>query len=90
MVDEHREIYRGRNITIRPAAEPVLGAPSSAEDAGAELYIDDEPIFTLRDGAGMYLASGFAYEPQSSLVDVGKRIVDYREATQEQEHDGSP
>lgn len=84
MVDEHRETYKGRNITIRPAAGPMLGrAPSSAEGAAAELYIDDEPIFTLRDSAGMYLASGLAYEPESSLVEVGKRIVDFREAAQE-------
>jgi hypothetical protein len=32
----------------------------------------------------MYLASGYAYDPQESLVDLGKRIVDYREAVQQE------
>ena len=78
MQDQH-ETYKGRSIVVRQQRTDATAEPG-AEGAEPELYIDDEPVFTVRDSAGMYVAAGLAYDPQRSLVELGKRIVDYREA----------
>jgi hypothetical protein len=94
-VEEHRETYKGRNIVVRPraaeaAAERAAAERAAAEAAEPELYIDDEPVSIVRDSAGMYVAAGYAYDPQTSLVDLAQRIIDYREAAQQEEEHGHP
>jgi hypothetical protein len=100
IVEEHRETYKGRNIVVRPrtteaaaeraAAERAAAEAAEAETAEAELYIDDEPVSTVRNSAGMYIATGYAYDPQTSLTDLAQRIIDYRDATQQGEQHGHP
>jgi hypothetical protein len=82
-VEEHRETYKGRTIVVRPRQTEALPERAAAEAAEPELFIDEEPVFTLRDSGGMYIAAGLAYDPQSSLAELGKRIVDSREALPE-------
>jgi hypothetical protein len=79
VVQDQHETYRGRSIVVRQQRTDATAEPG-AEGAAPELYIDDELVFTVRDSAGMYIAAGLAYDPQRSLVELGKRIVDYREA----------
>lgn len=89
-MEEHRETYKGRDITVRqPTAEAMTQriAPESTE---SELYINGEPVFTVRDASGMYIAAGFAYAPQSSLVNLAKQIIDYRDAAQQEGERGHP
>lgn len=81
---EHREVYRGRSIIVRQRDTEAIPEPAAAEAAEPELSIDDQPVSTVRNSSGRYIASGFAYDPQESLVDLGKRIVDYREAEQQE------
>jgi hypothetical protein len=92
MADEH-QVYRDRDILIKKAATEVNGPRIFAEGViggpQPELFIDDEPVVTLRDKTGMYIASGFAYDPQSSLLDLAKLIVDYQVAVQ-QGREGAP
>jgi hypothetical protein len=82
---EQREIYKGREIILRTGAEASTARATAGirEDEagadGAELYIDGERIFTLRDAGGAYIASGFAFDPQPSPVDLARKIIDYRE-----------
>lgn len=82
---EQREIYKGREIIIRTGAEASTARASAGigeDEAGAdgsELYIGEERIFTVRDAGGAFIASGFAFDPQPSLIDLAKRIIDYRE-----------
>jgi hypothetical protein len=82
---EQREIYKGREIILRTGAEASTARATAGirEDEagadGAELYIDAERIFTLRDAGGAYIASGFAFDPQPSPVDLARKIIDYRE-----------
>ncbi len=82
---EQREIYKGREIILRTGAEASTARATAGirEDEagadGAELYIDGERIFTVRDAGGAYIASGFAFDPQPSPVDLAKKIIDYRE-----------
>jgi hypothetical protein len=83
-VGEHRQVYKGRSIIVRQRDSEAIPEPAAVEAAEPELLIDDEPVPTVRDASGMYLASGYAYDPQESLVDLGKRIVDYREAVQQE------
>ncbi|MFI0449659.1 hypothetical protein [Actinomadura sp. 6N118] len=85
---EERQTYKGREIIVRPRAagaarESAMTERAGAEAAEAELYIDQEPISTVRDSAGMYVAAGYAYDPQNSLKDLGRRIIDYREAARQ-------
>ncbi len=90
---EHRETYKDREIVVRPRTGDIAEATpdraaaehATAERATPELYINGEPIFTVRDQAGLYIAAGFAYAPESSLVDLAKRIIDYQDAVQQGE-----
>jgi hypothetical protein len=78
-MEQRTESYRGHEIVVEPRAEEAL------TEAPAEpgVFIDGDPVHAVRDSAGMYIAAGFAYAPQDSLVNLAKRIVDYREATEE-------
>jgi hypothetical protein len=81
-VAEHSETYKGRRIMIRPRTAEATTGRAPGEGAEPELYIDDEPVFTVRESSGAYVAAGFAYAPEASLVDLAKRIIDYRDAVQ--------
>src|SRR5688500_8100614 len=85
---EQRDTYKGREIIVRTGAEAVAARAAAGigeGEAGAgdtELYIDGERIFILRDAGGALMASGFAFDPQPSAIDLARKIIDYREATQ--------
>ena len=65
---EHRETYKGRHIV-------VSGTPEKPE-----LSIDGKQIFIIRNASGAYLASGFAFDPQPSAVELARKIIDYQQA----------
>jgi hypothetical protein len=67
---DHRETYKGRQIVIG-------GTPDKPE-----LSIDGKQIFILRNASGAYLASGFAFDPQPSVADLARKIIDYQQTTQ--------
>ena len=81
-VAEHSETYKGRRIMIRPHTAEATTERAMGEGAAPELYIDDEPVFTVRERSGAYIAAGLAYAPEASLVELAKRIIDYRDAVQ--------
>lgn len=95
-MSEQRERYKGREIVVSTG---VAATPDSAEAAREglasspvedELVIDGKPVFTRRASGDVYIASGFAYSPESSLVDLAKRMIDYDEAVrQEGDHGDS-
>lgn len=91
-MEEHQESYLGRNIVIKPRLPVTIPEERAADEvAEPQLYIDDELVHTVLDSAGMYIAAGFAYDPQNSLTDLAQRIIDYRDATtQEREGHGHP
>ncbi|MDQ3184932.1 MAG: tyrosinase cofactor [Pseudomonadota bacterium] len=82
---EQRETYKGREIILRTGAEAssVRAAAGIREDEagadGAELTIDGERIFTVRDAGGAFIASGFAFDPQPLPIALARKIIDYRE-----------
>ena len=65
---EHRETYKGRQIVVG-------GTPEKPE-----LSIDGKQIFIVRNASGAYLASGFAFDPQPSAVELARKIIDYQQA----------
>lgn len=82
---EQRETYKGREIILRTGVEASaaraaagIGEGEAGAD-GAELFIDGERIFTVRDAGGAFIASGLAFDPQPSLIDLARKIIDYRE-----------
>ena len=82
---EQRETYKGREIILRTGAEASaartaagIGEGEAGAD-GAELYINGERIFTVRETGGAFIASGLAFDPQPSLIDLAKKIIDYRQ-----------
>lgn len=86
---EQRETYKGREIVVRTGADAAaagrtVGLPGAeAVAAGGEavdLRIDGEQVFIIQDSSGSYIASGFAFDPQPSPVDLARKIIDYREA----------
>ena len=82
---EQRETYKGREIILRTGAEAAAARATTGigeDEAGAEgseLYIDGERLFTIRDAGGKYMASGFAFDPQSTQIELAKKVIDYRE-----------
>jgi hypothetical protein len=87
---EQRETYKGREILIRPRTGEPEAAPTGGADAARaasettepELLIDGKPVFTIRNSSGAYIAGGHAFEPQTSLVELAKRLIDSREPVQ--------
>jgi hypothetical protein len=85
---EQREVYKGREIIVRSGEEALAarrGAPPLPEEGvqdveAPDLYIDGERIFTVRNAAGAFIASGFAFDPQPSPIDLARKIIDYKEA----------
>ena len=85
---EQRETYKGREIVVRTGedapAEGVAGlGAAGAGRAGGEavdVRIDGKNIFVIRNSSGSYIASGFAFDPQPSPMDLARKIIDYREA----------
>jgi hypothetical protein len=67
---ENRETYKGRQIVIG-------GTPDKPE-----LSIDGKQIFIVRNASGAYLASGFAFDPQPSVADLARKIIDYQQTSQ--------
>jgi hypothetical protein len=67
---DHRETYKGRQIVIG-------GTPDKPE-----LSIDGKQIFIVRNASGAYLASGFAFDPQPSVADLARKIIDYQQTSQ--------
>ena len=63
---DQRETYKGRQIIIG-------GTPDKPE-----LSIDGKQIFIVRNASGAYLASGFAFDPQPSVADLARKIIDYQ------------
>jgi hypothetical protein len=93
-MEERHASYRGHDIVVEPGADEAM-AEATEGPAEPGVYIDDEPVVAVRNSAGMYIAAGFAYAPQDSLVNLAKRIIDYREASKEadrgsQEEPGQP
>lgn len=84
---EQRENYKGREIVLRSGAEALAARGGDAQISGErgaaadepELTIDGKRVFMVRNSAGGYIASGFAFDPQPSPVDLAKKIVDYQE-----------
>jgi hypothetical protein len=93
-MEQRHESYRGHEIVVEAGADEAI-AEATEDQAAPGVYIDDEPVVAVRNSAGMYIAAGFAYAPQESVVELAKRIVDYREASEEvtrggQEEPGQP
>lgn len=71
-----REQWKGHEIVVEAEAEAARGA---VEGAAPRLTIDGEPVYTVEVNGGGYIASGFAFAPQPTLVDLGKALIDVRE-----------
>jgi hypothetical protein len=67
---EERKSHKGREIAV------------TASRGRSELTIDGEPVFTAQDRAGFFIAAGFAFSPERSLVRLGQKIVDARLAAE--------
>ncbi|HEV7929183.1 MAG TPA: hypothetical protein VGP12_03525 [Nitrosospira sp.] len=81
---EQRENYKGREIVLRSGADALAARSGDAQLSGPatdelELTIDGKRVFMVRNSAGAYIASGFAFDPQPSPVDLAKKIIDYQE-----------
>ena len=85
---EQRENYKGRVIVLRSGADATAARSGDARVSGErgaaadepELTIDGKRVFMVRNSAGTYIASGFAFDPQPSPLDLAKKIIDYQEA----------
>lgn len=85
---EQRETYKGREIVVRTGedvpAEGAAGleaaAPGRAGGEAVDLRIDGKNVFVIKNSSGSYIASGFAFDPQPSPMDLARKIIDYREA----------
>ena len=84
---EQRETYKGREIVVRTGedapAEGAAGLDARAERAGGEavdVRIDGKNVFVIKNSSGSYIASGFAFDPQPSPMELARKIIDYREA----------
>jgi hypothetical protein len=65
---DHRETYKGRQIVVSGTADKP------------ELSIDGKAIFIVQNSSGAYLASGFAFDPQPSPLELARKIIDSQQA----------
>lgn len=86
---EQRETYKGREIVVRTGEDAPAEGAAGLEAAGAgraaggeavDVRIDGKNVFVIRNSSGSYIASGFAFDPQPSPMDLARKIIDYREA----------
>jgi hypothetical protein len=83
---EQRETYKGREIVVRTGEDAPAEGAAGLEDAGraggeaVDVKIDGKNIFVIKNSSGSYIASGFAFDPQPSPMDLARKIIDYREA----------
>jgi hypothetical protein len=64
---DDREIYKGHEIVI------------TRDDPARRVMVDGEPLHYGRIGDRYYL-NAYAYDTDTSLVEVVRRFVDYRDA----------
>ncbi|HEU4855319.1 MAG TPA: tyrosinase family oxidase copper chaperone [Nitrosospira sp.] len=85
---EQRETYKGREIVVRTGEDAPAEGAAGLEGAGAgraggeavDVRIDGKNVFVIKNSSGSYIASGFAFDPQPSPMDLARKIIDYREA----------
>lgn len=85
---EQRETYKGREIVVRTGEDAPTEGAAGLEAAGAgraggeavDVRIDGKNVFVIKNSSGSYIASGFAFDPQPSPMDLARKIIDYREA----------
>ncbi|SFM99497.1 Tyrosinase co-factor MelC1 [Nitrosomonas communis] len=85
---EQRETYKGREIVVRTevdvpregTAESTAIGTGSAGGEAVDLKIDGKKIFVIQNSSGSYIATGFAFDPQPSPMDLARKIIDYRDA----------
>lgn len=86
---EQRETYKGREIVVRTGEDVPAEGAAGLEAAGAgraggeeavDVRIDGKNVFVIKNSSGSYIASGFAFDPQPSPIDLARKIIDYREA----------
>jgi hypothetical protein len=70
------ENYEGHEIQVR--ARPAESADSGSP-ADPELIIDDEPVPYGRLPDGQYYLHETAYEWSEDLLELARRLVDYRQ-----------
>lgn len=75
---EHHETYKGREIVVKQRSTEAHRGPEALETQEMELLIDGKPVFIVQNSAGQYLAAGFAFDPQSSPLELAKKIIDYQ------------
>ncbi|ABB75450.1 tyrosinase family oxidase copper chaperone [Nitrosospira multiformis] len=86
---EQRETYKGREIVVRTGKDAPAEGAAGLESGGAgraaggeavDVRIDGKNVFVIKNSSGSYIASGFAFDPQPSPMDLARKIIDYREA----------
>jgi hypothetical protein len=79
---EHREKYRGVEVLVRASGgslqEAIARRDRNAVTEVPELHIDGKPVTIRRTAGGAYIAAGYAYAPEQSIVGLAKRIIDHR------------
>ena len=65
---DHRETYKGRQIVVSATADKP------------QLSIDGKTIFIVQNSSGAYLASGFAFDPQPSPLELARKIIESQQA----------
>ena len=83
-----QESYRDHEILVEQSRPRRAADLAAADLAPATLHIDGEPVVTVQTSSGSYIASGFAYAPQRSLINLARRIIDYRELSEEGDRGG--
>ena len=75
---DHQEKYKGKEIVIRHRAADTHRSTETLDTQETELLIEGKPVFIVQNSAGQYLAAGFAFDPQSSPLELAKKIIDYQ------------
>ena len=67
----------GLETPYEPLREVLAGFSASRDCTVPGLQIDGKPVAVRRNSGGAYIAGGFAYAPETSLVGLAKRIIDH-------------
>jgi hypothetical protein len=85
-----REEYKGHRIELRARGADELRAREAEREEELELLIDGEPVRYGRLPDGQYALHEYAYDWSDDLMDLARRLIDYRDRANEIRREREP
>lgn len=78
-MNPERQEYKGHRIELRARERDERPGREVEGRQGLELFIDDQPVPYGQMVDGSYTLREYAFDPDTNLMDLAKRFIDYRD-----------